>query len=114
MKKLNEGDEFDGQIEFSTNRNASIKINGSEIFISKKKTANSLHMDIVRVEIFKGDKKLEGRVIKVLSRSKSEFVGTAQVKRDTTFVVCDNRRISSDFYIKGKTDGKDGQKVVVE
>lgn len=114
MNKIKEGDLFESQIEFTTSKNANIKIEGKEIFIHKKRTLNALHLDTVKVEIFKGEKKLEGKVIDVISRFKNEFVGTAQVKKETIFVIPDNTKISVDFYIKGKYDVKDGQKVLVQ
>ena len=114
MSKIKEGDIFETQVEFSTSGNANIKIEGKEIFIHKKKTANALHLDTARVEIFQGQKKLEGKVLEVTSRFKSEFVGTAQVKNDTIFVLPDSNKMVVDFYIKGKSDVENGQKVLVE
>ena len=70
MIELKEGDIFEGQIEFSTNGNASLKIEGKEVFIYKKNTLNSLHLDKVKIEIFKSEKKLEGKVTEVVSRYK--------------------------------------------
>ncbi len=114
MSKIKEGDIFETQVEFSASGNANIKVEGKEIFIHKKKTANALHLDTARVEIFQGQKKLEGKVLEVTSRFKSEFVGTAQVKNDTIFVIPDSAKMSVDFYIKGKSDVENGQKVLVE
>ena len=114
MNKIKEGDIFETQVEFSTSGNANIKVDGKEIFIHKKKTGNALHLDTARVEIFQGQKKLEGKVLETTSRFRTEFVGTAQINNDTTFVVPDGSRISVDFYIKGKSDVENGQKVLVE
>ena len=114
MNKIKEGDIFETQVEFSTSGNAIIKVEGKEIFIHKKNTANSLHLDTVKVTIFQGQKKLEGKVLEVTSRFKMEFVGTAQVKNDTVFVIPDGSRIATDFYIKEKADVKNGQKVLIE
>jgi len=113
MNKIKEGDRIDAQIEFTSSGNATIKSEGKEIFIHRKKTLNALHMDIVTAEIFKGPKKLEAKVVEVKERFRSEFVGTVQKNGETTFVIADNPRISADFYIKGEHDAKDGQKVVV-
>jgi len=113
--KIKEGDVFEGQIEFYTNGSASLKIQEEEIFIFKKNTANSLHLDTVKVEIFQVNNKLEGRVTKVISRFKKEFVGRVQISsKNTTFVIPDSSKISVDFYIKGGLKAEDGQKVVVE
>lgn len=118
MSKIKEGDIFETQVEFSTSGNANIKIEDKEIFIHKKKTANALHQDTARVEIFQGQKRLEGKVLEVTSRFKTEFVGTAQVKNDTIFVLVDSPRIYADFYIKGKSENiekiENGQRVLVE
>ena len=114
MIELKEGDVYEGQIEFSTSGNASLTINKKEIFVYKKNTANSLHLDKVKVQIFKAEKKLEGKVIEVISRFKTEFVGKVQIGKKTIFVVPDSNKISVDFYIKGGLKAEHDQKVVVE
>ena len=115
MIKIKEGDVFEGQIEFYTNGSASLTVQEDEIFIYKKNTANSLHLDTVKIEIFQAERRLEGRVIEVISRFKTEFVGRVQIsKKNTTFVIPDNSKMSVDFYIKGGLIAEDGQKVIVE
>lgn len=114
MIELKEGDVYEGQIEFSTNGNASLVINEKEVFVYKKNTANSLHLDKVKVQIFKAEKKLEGKVIEVISRFKTEFVGRVQIGKKTTFVVPDSNKIPVDFYIKGGLKAEHDQKVIVE
>lgn len=114
MIELKEGDVFEGQIEFATNGNASLTVKEKEIFIYKKNTSTALHLDSVKVEIFKAEKKLEGRVIEVISRFKKEFVGRVQVGKKTIFVVPDSNKIPVDFYIKGGLKAENDQKVVVE
>ena len=93
MSKYNEGDIFESQIEFTASGNGLVRIDGKEFFVHKKKTSNSLHLDKVRFVLFKGEKKLEAKVIEVIERFKLEFVGTTQVKKDHTFVVADNSNI---------------------
>ena len=115
MIKIKEGDVFEGQIEFYTNGSASLIVQEKEIFIFKKNTANSLHLDTVKIEIFQAERRLEGRVIEVISRFKTEFVGRVQIsKKNTTFVIPDSNKMSVDFYIKGGLIAEDGQKVIVE
>lgn len=115
MIKIKEGDVFEGQIEFYTNGSASLIVEEKEIFIYKKNTANSLHLDTVKIEIFQVNNKLEGKVIKVISRFKKEFVGRVQISsKNTTFVIPDSNKIYVDFYIKGGLKAENGQKVVVE
>jgi len=114
MIELKEGDFFEGQIEFSTNGNASLLVENKEIFIYKKNTFNSLHLDKVKVQIFQSEKKLEGKVIEVISRFKTEYVGRVKIGKKTIFVVPDSNKISVDFYIKGGLKAEHDQKVVVE
>lgn len=114
MSKYNEGDIFESQIEFAVSGNGLVKIDGKEFFVHKKRTSNSLHLDKVRFVLFKGERKLEAKVIEVVERFKLEFVGTTQVKKDHTFVVADNSKIHVDFYIRGKHSAEDNQKVLVE
>ena len=114
MIELKEGDVYEGQIEFSTSGNASLTINEKEIFVYKKNTANSLHLDKVKVQIFKAEKKLEGKVIEVISRFKTEYVGRVKIGKKTIFVVPDSNKISVDFYIKGGLKAEHDQKVIVE
>ena len=114
MIKLIEGDRYEGQIEFSNSGNASITIEEKSIFIHRKNTLNSLHLDKVKIEIFKGEKKLEAKVVETISRFRTEFVGRVQIGKKSTFVISDSDKISVDFYIKGGLVAKDGQKVIVE
>jgi len=114
MIQLIEGDRYKGQIEFSNSGNASLTIENKSIFIHRKNTLNSLHLDNVTIEIFKGEKKLEGKVVEVISRFRKEFVGRVQIGKKSTFVIPDSDKLSVDFYIKGGLVAKEGQKVIVE
>jgi ribonuclease R len=114
MNKIIEDEFYEGQIEFMTNGNASIIIEEKEFFIYKKNTLNALHLDKVKIQIFKAEKKLEAKVIEVLERFKKEFVGKVQIGKKTIFVVPDSNKIVVDFYIKGGLKAEDGQKVLVE
>jgi len=114
MIELKEGDVFEGQIEFATNGNAFLLVEDKEIFIYKKNTANALHLDKVKIQIFQAERKLEGKVIEVTSRFKTEYVGRVQIGKKTIFVVPDSNKIPVDFYIKGGLKAEHDQKVVVE
>ena len=114
MSKYKDGDIIESQIEFSVAGNGTLKFEGKEFFVHKKRTSNSLHLDTVKVKLFDNGKKLEAEVIEVVKRFKTEFVGTTQVKKDHTFVIPDNPKIHVDFYIKGSHKAEDNQKVLVE
>lgn len=110
-----------GIIDFNQTGNAYVKVEGVEedIFIHSKNVKDALQGDKVLIVTyhFKG-KKLEGSVLEVLERSRTEFVGTFEYikHKDFGFVVGDRRRINADIFIsKNKINGaQNGEKVVVK
>lgn len=89
-----------------------------EVFIAPKNTNNSLNGDIVSVELFKGKsgKNIEGKVVKILERDKTEVIGTFQKSKNFGFVVPDDKKFNTDIFIAKKYIGKakNNQKVVVK
>jgi ribonuclease R len=116
MIEVKEGDVLEGQIEFSANGNAFFLQEEKDIFVFKRNTGTALHLDKVKIEVFKIGNKLEGRVIEVISRFKTQYVGRVQLNENKgyTFVIPDSNKIVVDFFIKGGLKAKDDQKVVVE
>lgn len=115
MKEKNNDEQFyTGQIEFSKNRHASVNIDNKEVFINKKNTLNALHLDKVRVLTFTTDRGLEAKVIEVVERFKTQFVGRVEIGKKSVFVIPDSPKIMVDFYVKGGLVATNGQKVVVE
>lgn len=114
MNEIKDGEFLEGQIEFSTNGNATVVAEDKEIFIHKKNTSTSIHLDTVSLKTFYKDGKIEGRVIDVISRFKTQFVGKVHRNKKTTFVIPDSNKIPVDFYIKGGLMAENGQKVIVE
>jgi ribonuclease R len=110
-----------GTIDFNQSGNAYVSVEGLEddIFIHSKNVKDALQGDKVLIVTYtyKG-KKLEGSVLEVLERTRTEFVGTLQVvpHKDFGFVVCDKKTINTDIFIpKGKFGGaEDGDKVIVK
>lgn len=110
-----------GVIDFNQSGNAYVNVEGLEddIFIHSKNVKDALQGDKVLIVTYtyKG-KKLEGSVLEVLERGRTEFVGTLQVvaHKDFGFVVCDKKTINTDIFIpKGNFGGaNDGDKVVVK
>lgn len=117
-KDLKEGMMVVGQIDFSNNGNAQVRTEEyGDIFVYRKNTYNSFHMDTVTIELVNRNRKLEGVVKSVDNRFKTEWVGKVQVGKNTIFVIPDNLKIPVDFYViedemsKGLTND---QKVVVK
>jgi ribonuclease R/exosome complex exonuclease DIS3/RRP44 len=88
-----------------------------DIYINKKHVGKGLHLDTVDIEIIGGKgRELEGRVIEVVERFKTKFVGTLEVSDRFAFLIPDSPKMSTDIFIplKKLNGGKDGQKVVVQ
>ncbi len=91
----------------------------NEIYISRGNTKDAIDGDEVLVkllEVNREDKHAEGKVLKVLKRSKDTFVGVFQKNRNFGFVVPDDRKVNTDIFISKKNCGKakNKQKVVVK
>jgi len=118
---LNIAGTLTGTIDFNQSGNAYVTVENlkDDIFIHSKNVKDALQGDKVLIVTynFKG-KKLEGSVLEVLERKRSEFVGTFQLvqHKEFGFVVCDKKTINTDIFIpKGKINGaENGNKVVVK
>jgi ribonuclease R len=76
---------------------------------------HALHLDDVTIKVFQNHEgKLEGEVIKIDNRFKTEFAGTMQVTKRFAFLVPDSAKMVYDLFIPlSKLNGaKDGQKAV--
>lgn len=89
-----------------------------DIYISKNNLNTGLNGDEVIVRRYRessGDKP-EGKVLSIVKRVNTKFVGVFQNKKDFGFVVSDESKMAMDIYVpKKKFNGaKNGQKVVVK
>jgi ribonuclease R len=116
MIKIN--DILEGTI--SSNLNGSAYLISSEsnkdIYINKNKTNKALHLDKVKIKIIQGTSRaLEGQVIEIIERAKTDFVGVIKVSDRYAFFIPDSNKITVDFFVPiNKTMGAtNGQKVVV-
>ena len=110
-----------GIIDFNQSGNAYVTVENlkDDVFVHAKNVKDALQGDKVLIVTynFKG-KKIEGSVLEVLERNRTEFVGTFQLvqHKEFGFVVCDKKTINTDIFIpKGKINGaENGDKVVVK
>lgn len=110
-----------GTIDFNQAGNAYVRVEGLEddVFIHSKNVKTALQGDKVLIVTYhyKG-KKMEGSVLEVLERAKTQFVGTLELIKDKDFgfVVADRKQINTDIFVpKSKINGaKNGDKVVVK
>lgn len=89
-----------------------------DIFIPADRIGEALNGDKVRITIEKegGEKRAEGRIIKVLEHANTEIVGIYSKNKNFGFVIPDNQRILKDIFIPAGKDKKalNGDKVVVK
>ena len=108
-----------GKVDLTGRGNAYIVIDGMEddVFVPSNKLKKAFHGDTVEVYIFpkRNGKKLEGEIVNVVERKKTEFVGILDQQKTFAFVRPTDFRMYTDFFIpKGKTkEANDGDKVIV-
>ncbi|MEY3424801.1 MAG: ribonuclease [Bacteroidota bacterium] len=112
-------DVFEGFIEF-TARGAGFVVTDDEqedIYVAPQNIGQSLNGDRVKVRVFKrGKSRMEGEIVAVLSRERTQFVGTIETHDKFAFLVPDNLKSGTDIYIpKEKLSGaKNGDKALVK
>lgn len=109
-----------GIIEFTNRGDAYLLTEDGheDIYIHEEDTGKAFHGDYVKVKL--SDKKrkghIVGKVVDVLKRAKTQFVGNIQIRDDYAFVVPDFVKMHKDFFVKEKhiNGAKNGDKVIVE
>jgi ribonuclease R len=95
----------------------SIEENDTDVYISPQNVNQSLAGDLVKIQITKqGAGRWEGRVIEVVERERTQFVGTLEMHEKFAFLIPDNVRAGTDIYIpKEKLKGaKDRDRALVK
>lgn len=111
---------FTGTIDFTQRGAAYVVVEelNEDVYISKSLTAMALDGDTVTIELIrqKRGSRLEGKVLEVVERKRTEFVGTVQKMRNFAFIIPDNSRLHVDFFVPQNdlNGAKDGDKVLVE
>lgn len=90
-----------------------------EIYISRENSKNALNGDTVAIKIIaekEGDKKQEGKIVKIVRHEKDTVVGTFQKSRNFAFVVPYDKNFGTDIFISKANWGKarDKKKVLVQ
>ena len=112
-------DVYEGFIEL-TARGAGFVVTDDEqedIYVAPQNIGQSLNGDRVKVRVFKrGKSRMEGEIVAVLSRERTQFVGTIETHDKFAFLVPDNIKSGTDIYIpKEKLSGaKNGDKALVK
>lgn len=89
-----------------------------DIYIAPLNTNRALNGDKVRVHLFpkRKNKKTEGRIVEVIERAKTNFVGTMQVGNRISYFVPDSNQMPVDILVPNELlkGAKNGEKVIVK
>jgi len=95
----------------------SIEENDGDVYIAPQNVNQSLAGDLVKVQVIKqGAGRWEGKIIEVVERERTQFVGTLEMHEKFAFLIPDNARVGTDIYIpKEKLKGaKDKDRALVK
>lgn len=113
------GDEIVGKISMNQSGSGYLVSDDlpKDIHIHSSNMNKALHLDIVKIEVIEGKgRAMEGRVIEIVDRFKTKFVGTLQVTDRFAFLVPDSQKMGVDIFIplSKLNGGLDGQKAVAK
>ncbi|WOC52065.1 hypothetical protein BPO_1418 [Bergeyella porcorum] len=110
-----------GVIDFNQAGNAYVKVEGREddIFVHSKNVKDAMQGDKVLIITYSyKNKNIEGTVVQVLERNKTEFVGSLEyiAHKGFGFVVSDKKNFNTDIFVKKENfnGAKPNDKVVVK
>ncbi|MBS1756287.1 MAG: ribonuclease R, partial [Bacteroidetes bacterium] len=120
-KKSSSSQVLKGKLDISRSGMGFVMVEGQEkdIMIKPNDFGKAFNGDIVKVELSKNlqrDRRAEGKIIEVLERKQTEFIGSVQVNKSVVFFVPGGEKPIPDFYIPlDKLKGaKDGDRVVAK
>ncbi len=114
-----EGDVIIGKVDYVNPRYAYIisEEMNKDVFVNASNLNYALDDDTVKVKLFPSRRKnrLEGEVVEIVKRFRTEFVGKVQLIKNYAFVIPDFRKMHSDIFVPDtKIKGaKENDKVVV-
>ena len=113
-------EELTGVVDHVSSRFAYIKIGKDEpdIFIKGSDLGSAVDGDTVQIVIFptRHGEHREGKVTKVIHRSRNRFVGKVELSKNFAFVIPDARKVHGDFFIypENINGATTGDKVIIE
>ena len=110
-----------GVADLTSSGSAYIIVDGldQDIYVQKGKTKNTLKGDTVRVYVYpkksKNSSKVEGEIVEIIERNKTEFIGIFELGKNGNFGFVTMQNGNHDFFVPKEkfNDAKTGEKVVV-
>lgn len=114
-----EEEEYAGVVDHVSSRFAYVDIGEEDdIYIKSKDLGSAVHGDTVKIAIIpsRHGEHREGKVVEVLKRNRTRFVGRIEVSQNFAFVIPDFRKIHQDFFVYPENimGAKTNDKVVIE
>ncbi len=109
-----------GVIDMAQSGSAYLVVEGQEedIFIAPRKVRNALNGDTVKVYVYakRNGKHMEGEVLEIIERAKTDFTGIIKISARFAFLIPDNRKMQHDIFVplESLNGAKDGDKVIVK
>lgn len=101
-KLNNEGLYVVGYLDMSARGAGFVRVDEAEsdVFIAPNNVNQSMAGDLVKVQVIKkGSGRWEGKIIEVVERERTQFVGTLELHDKFAFLIPDNARVGTDIFI---------------
>ena len=108
---------FFAKVKNTNKRGVYLDFKGNEeLFVDRKNSMFALAGDLVEVVFFNLKKKQEGKIISVVNRKKTSFVGKIDFSSGNIFLIPDDKRVYFDVFIPSRGSSKQyaNKKVLVE
>ncbi|SFR36684.1 RNAse R [Robiginitalea myxolifaciens] len=120
FKALYVPDTYTGKVDMNSQGNAYITVEDldEDIFVSNPNLNRAFHGDEVEVQLFQKQRgsRPEGKIVAIVKRRKTQFVGIVDLYKSFAFVRPTDNRMYTDFFVPLEDLGGAGhrQKVIVE
>lgn len=107
---------FQGRFDANTKGYGFVINPGSDIYVRSDKVGGALNGDIVEVSVIKkaGGRRLSGKIVKILERSKTSIIGRVEIQDSSKWLIPSDKRLHNRFLINKPAEVKDGQMIVAE
>jgi len=111
-------DSIEGNIDIIASGAGYVRVEGGteDIFVHGKNVGTALHGDRVLIKLVGGrGSRAEGRVLEVLARRRTEFVGTIHKQQGRLLLVADDHRVQRPFFIppNESLNAQEGDKAII-
>ncbi|HMC97098.1 MAG TPA: ribonuclease R, partial [Flavobacteriales bacterium] len=91
--------------------------NTEDVFVHGRNVGTALHGDRVSIKVLGGrGSRAEGRVVEILQRRRTEFVGTIHKQQGRLMLVADDQKVQRPFFIPPheSRNAQEGEKAIIE